>query len=268
MISDDFYVKYGDYSEDIFSDLYDYLPLYAERGDVEFYLNCANKYGGDLLELGCGTGRVAIPLAYLDLNIIGLDYSMPMLKKLKRKLQGEPDSISERIMLIRGDMTDFRFNRKFDLIIMPFRPFQHLISTDDQVNCLNRVREHLSPNGVFIFDMFNPTPAVLFTSTFGPITDVPRFEMADGRKLTRISRIKKAHWKEKWNEYEFIYIIEESDGKREEIIQQTSMRYFSPEEMELIVDMSGLKIKEFYGDFDSSPFEEESPEEIYILEAK
>ena len=46
------------------------------------------------------------------------------------------------------------------------------------------------------------------------------------------------------------------------------MRYFSPEEMELIVDMDGLKIKELYGDFESSPFEEDSPEEIYVLEAK
>ena len=268
MISDDFYVKYGDYSEDIFSDLYDYLPLYAERKDVEFYLNCANEYGGDLLELGCGTGRVTVPLAYLNLNVTGLDYSMPMLKKLNKKLLLEPDSISDRIMLIRGDMTGFSLKRKFDLIIMPFRPFQHLISTDDQVNCLNRVREHLSPDGVFIFDLFNPTPEVLLTSTFGPITDVPRFEMADGRKLTRISRLKKAHWKEKWNEYEFLYILEANDGKREEIIQHTSMRYFSPEEIELIVDMGGFKIKEFYGDFDSSPFEEDSPEEIYILQAK
>ena len=268
MISDNNYVKYGDYSEDIFSDLYDYLPLYAERKDVEFYLNCANEYGDDLLELGCGTGRVAIPLAYLNLNVTGLDYSMPMLKKLKRKLELEPDSISERIMLIRGDMTGFRLKRKFELIIMPFRPFQHLISTEDQINCLKCVREHLSPDGVFIFDVFNPTPEVLFTPTFGPITDVPRFAMADGRKLTRISRIKRAHWKEKWNEYEFIYILEDRKGKREEIIQQTSMRYFSPEEMELIVDMAGLKIKELYGDFESSPFEEDSPEEIYILEVK
>ena len=267
MISDDFYIKYGDYSEDIFSDLYDYLPLYSERRDVEFYLDCANKYGGNVFELGCGTGRVSIPLAFLNLNITCLDYSMPMLKRFKRKLLQEPKSISERIMLIRGDMTNFRLNINFDLIIMPFRPFQHLISTDDQVNCLNSVREHLNPGGLFIFDVFNPNPEVLITSTLEPITDVPRFEMADGRKLTRISRVLNSHWRDKWNEYEFLYIIEDRDGKKEEIIQQTSMRYFSPEEMELIIEMSKFKIKEFYGDFDLSPYGEDSPEEIYILEA-
>jgi len=268
MISDDYYVKYGDYSEDIFSDLYDYLPLYAERKDIEFYVDCANKYGGNVLELGCGTGRVSIPMAYSDMNITGLDYSMPMLRRLKRKLKLEPESVSERIMVIRGDMTDFCLKRKFDLILMPFRPFQHLISTDDQVNCLNSVREHLTSGGLFIFDVFNPRPEVLITSTFGPITDVPQFQMADGRKLTRVSRVINAHWADKWNEFEFLYSIEDADGKREEMIQRTSMRYFSPEEMQLILEMGGFKIKEFYGDFDSSPFEEESPEEIYILKVK
>jgi len=268
MISDDLYLKYGDYTEDILSDLYDYLPLYTERKDVEFYLDCANKYGGVVLELGCGTGRVSIPMAFLNLNIVCLDYSMPMLNRFKRKLQQEPESISERIMLLRGDMTNFRLKKKFDLIIMPFRPFQHLISSDDQLNCLISIREHLSHGGLFIFDVFNPNPEIMITSTLESITDVPQFEMADGRKLTRISRVLNAHWQDKWNEYEFLYIIEDSDGNKEEIIQQTSMRYFSPEEMDLIVDMGGFKIKEFYGDFDLSRYKEDSPEEIYILEAK
>ena len=72
----------------------------------------------------------------------------------------------------------------------------------------------------------------------------------------------------KWNEYEFLYDIEEWNGKIKKITQKTSMRYFSVEELELLLDMAGLKIIELYGDFDSSPYEQNSPEEIYIAGLK
>ena len=262
------YEKYGDYSDETFSELYDYLPIYSQRDDISFYVEWANRINRDVLELGCGTGRVSIPIVYTGVNVIALDYSMPMLKKLESKLEQEEWDISDRLFVIRGDMTNFRLNKKFSLIILPFRPFQHLISVDDQLNCLKSVRDHLTQDGYFIFDLFNPNPDRLLTPAFGSVVDVPRFEMADGRMLTRTSRVLTSHWKEKWNEYEFLYEIEELNGKIKKITQKTSMRYFSVEELELLLDMAGLKIIELYGDFDSSPYEQNSPEEIYIAGLK
>ena len=90
------YEKYGDYSNESFSDLYDYLPIYADRDDIYFYVEWANKINQDVLELGCGTGRVSIPIIYTGVKVIGLDYSMPMLKKLNSKLEQEGGDISKR----------------------------------------------------------------------------------------------------------------------------------------------------------------------------
>ena len=268
MIEQIMYEKYGDYSKESFSDLYDYLPIYSQRDDISFYVEWANKLDRDLLELGCGTGRVSIPIIYTGVNVIGLDYSMPMLKKFKFKLDQEKWDISERLSLIRGDMTNFRLNKKFSLIILPFRPFQHLIYVEDQLNCLACIRDHLTTDGYIVFDVFNPNPERLLSSAFGPVIDVPRFEMPDGRILTRTSRVLKSHWKDKWNEYEFLYEIENLNGKIKKIVQKTSMRYFHVEEIELLLDMAGLKIIELYGDFDSSPYDVNSPEEIYVAGLK
>jgi len=262
------YEKYGDYSEESLSDLYDYLPIYAKRDDINFYVEWANKINKDVLELGCGTGRVSIPIIYTGVNLIGFDYSMPMLKKLKSKLEQEGWDISERLSVIRGDMTNFRLNKKFSLIILPFRPFQHLLSVEDQLKCLRNIRDHLTQDGHIIFDVFNPDPDRMLSAAFGSVVDVPRFEMSDGRMLTRTSRVLKSNWKEKWNEYEFLYEIEELNGKIKKIVQKTSMRYFSVEEIELLLDMAGLKILKLYGDFDSSPYQPSSPEEIYVAGLK
>ena len=261
----DKYLSYGDYSNKLLSELYDFLPLYSQRTDVEFYVDWANRISGDILELGCGTGRVSIPVAYSGNSVTVLDYSMPMLQRFKKKLVAEPNSLADRIDIIRGDMSDFTISRSFDLFIIPFRPFQHLISTDDQINCLKSVRNHLNHDGVLIFDVFNPSPDRLLTPAFGPEVDVPKFELTDGRNLTRTSRVVRSHWKEKWNEYEFIYKLEDNFGNVEEIKQQTSMRYFFVEEMELILEMGGFKIDKIFGDFDSSEFYEDSPEQIYVV---
>ena len=262
------YEKYGDYSEESFTDFYDYLPIYSQRDDINFYVEWANRLDKDVLELGCGTGRVSIPIIYTGVNVIGLDYSMPMLKKFKSKLEQEEWDIAERLSIIRGDMTNFRLNKKFGLIILPFRPFQHLISVEDQLNCLKSVRDHLTTDGYFIFDVFNPNPERLLSPAFGPVIDIPRFEMSDGKMLTRTSRVLKSHWKDKWNEYEFLYEIEDLNGIIKKIVQKTTMRYFHVEEIELLLDMAGLKILELYGDFDSSPYEPNSPEEIYVAGIK
>ena len=259
------YLSYGDYSDELLSELYDFLPIYAERADIEFYVEWANRISGDILELGCGTGRVSIPVAYSGNSVIALDYSMPMLQRFKKKLTAEPNSLADRISIIRGDMTRFTISRSFDLVIIPFRPFQHLIAIDDQIKCLKSVRKHLKHNGVLIFDVFNPNPDRLLTPAFGPEVDVPKLEITDGRNLTRTSRVVRAHWKDKWNEYEFVYRLEDNSGTVEEITQQTSMRYFFVEEMELILEMGGFKIDQIFGDFDSSEFHEDSPEQIYIV---
>ncbi len=132
-------------------DLYDVRmtsELAPIRGDVAYYLKHARATGGPVLELACGTGRVSIPLAEAGFDVTGLDLSPHMLKIARSK--------SSAVSWVRGDMERFDLRRKFRLIVIPFRAFQHLMTPDAQRRCLARVRAHLARGGRFIVNLFDP----------------------------------------------------------------------------------------------------------------
>src|SRR6516164_6598298 len=148
--------------------------------DVPFYLDLAREIGGPVLEIGCGTGRVLLPIARAGVEIHGLDGSHAMLDVLKAKLQREPKEVRRRVTLHAGDMRYARLNREFALVIMPFRPLQHMHTMEDQLAALHTARVHL------VFDVFYPR----FDSLLSGIGE-ERFEMewpVDGKPGTVIRR--------------------------------------------------------------------------------
>ena len=113
------------YESAFVAEYYDATSVVRERPDLDFYLGCANRYGDPLLELGCGTGRVLLPLAEAGNRVCGLDLSPHMLARCREKLARAPAAVQQRVRLLPGDMTAFHLGEKFALIIIPFRPFQH-----------------------------------------------------------------------------------------------------------------------------------------------
>ena len=143
----------GGYTEFPFTaEFYDYVEPYLTRSDVPFFVEKATASGGEVLELGCGTGRVLIPIARAGVSITGLDLSISMLEVCRNKLRSEPDEIQQNANILQGDMRSFDLHRQFALVIIPFRPFQHLLRVEDQLACLHSVHHHLTPDGRFIFD--------------------------------------------------------------------------------------------------------------------
>src|SRR5512141_2383938 len=123
----------------------------SSSGDVDFYRSLARETGGPVLELGCGTGRVLLPIAREGIACVGLDPSEPMLEDFRRK--GPPDNLR----LVTGSMQYFDLGPdRFALIFSAFRAFQHLLTVEDQLACLAAVRRHLAPGGLFAFDVFAP----------------------------------------------------------------------------------------------------------------
>src|SRR5262245_24227477 len=139
------------------AEFYDYVVPYATRGDVEFFVEEARAANGPVLEIGCGTGRVLIPTARAGVSITGLDLSSSMLEQCRAKLATEPADVRARVELCQGDMTRFELGKKFALATLPFRPFQHLLTVDDQLACLTTIHRHLEPAGRVILDLFNPS---------------------------------------------------------------------------------------------------------------
>jgi len=174
-------------AEDLYAqsaEFYDAVDSYRARSDVPFFVGYAREANGPVLEIGCGTGRVLVPTAKAGCDITGLDFSEAMLDHCRRKLEREAQDVRRRVKLVQGDMRSFDLEQRFALITIPFRPFQHLLTVEDQLACLACVKRHLAPGGRFILDLFNPSMKALTEEArkegFG---HEPEVTMPDGRKM-------------------------------------------------------------------------------------
>ena len=122
-------------------------------GDARFYRELAHEVGGPVLELGCGTGRILLPIARDGIECVGLDSSREMLDVLDSK------SPPANVKTVLAEMERYDLGaQRFRLISCPFRGLSHLLEVDAQLAALACVRRHLAPGGVFAFDVFDPKP--------------------------------------------------------------------------------------------------------------
>ncbi len=251
----------------LFAEFYDHTPIYAARADVPFYVDCARHASGKTLELGCGTGRILIPTAAAGCNIVGLDASGFMLERCRTKLERQPTEVQRRARLAQGNMIDFNLNESFALITIPFRGFQHLLRTEEQLSCLSCVHRHLAPGGRLVFDAFQPNPRYLHDPEY--LEEREEFgetPLPDGRSFRRTWRIAAYRRAEQINEIEFIYYLTHADGTKERIVEPFPLRYFYRFELEHLLARAGLRLTNLYGDFDRTPLRDDSPEMIFVAE--
>lgn len=249
------------------ADYYDATPLYANRADIGFYLACAAEAKGKILELGCGTGRVLIPIAAAGHAIVGLDLSPDMLARCRKKLRAQPPDVQARVRVVEGTMTAFALGEIFSLVTVPFRGFQHLLTVGDQLACLECVRRHLAPGGRLIFDVFHPNPAMLHDPAFTEEREEsPEIELPDGRRFRRASRIAAFRRAEQINEVEIITYVRHPDGRQERLVGAFPIRYFFRYELEHLLARGGFRLRALYGNFTRSPLSDDSPEMIVLAE--
>lgn len=249
------------------ADYYDYLPVVAGRRDVDFYVTAARDCGDPVLELGCGTGRITIALAQAGYRVTGLDLSERMLGRCSEKRAALCTAARERIHLVPADMTRFDLGERFRLIIIPFRPFQHLLETEQQLACLECVRLHLVSGGKLIVDFFQTDPRRMHDPAFQWESDaVPEFALPDGRRVKMRDRIAAFHRGEQRNDVEMIYSVTHPDGRRERLVFAFTVRYFFRYEVEHLLARCGFRVAALYGEFDRSALTDNSPEMIFVAE--
>ena len=122
--------------------------------DVPFYVAEARKAAGPVVELGVGTGRIAIPIAHEVIHVIGIDSSRAMLDACRER--AEDAGVSDRIELRLGDLRDPPIDDPVSLVICPFRAYLHLADDGERVEALEAAREALVPGGRLVFDVFAP----------------------------------------------------------------------------------------------------------------
>ncbi|MGI6207331.1 MAG: class I SAM-dependent methyltransferase [Anaerolineae bacterium] len=248
------------------AEIYDHFPSYRDRGDVEFFVEEALEADGPVLEVGCGTGRVLLPTARAGKEITGLDSSPSMLAILRRKLAEEPEDVQRRVSLLEGDMRYFRLERRFGLVTIPFRPFQHLITTDDQIACLLTIRDHLLPGGKLVLDLFNPSIPLLAappSREAQPVGDW--FDLPDGRRVRRFDRIVSRDYFTQVQDIELIYYVQEPDGREERFVHSFPMRYLFRYEAEHLLERCGFRVEALYSDYDRSPYGAQYPGDLIFV---
>ena len=249
------------------SEFYDAMYNHLARRDIEFFVDYTKKADGKTLELGCGTGRVLIPTATADCEITGLDFSQYMLQKCREKVAELPRKVQKKIHLVQGDMTKFNTGEKYALVTIPFRPFQHLVTVEEQKACLDCIHRHLLEKGKLVFDVFHTyLPRLIDTRYFMEMAVGESLTLPDGRVVKRTERTAAFHHAEQYNDIELIFYVNYPDGRKERLVHAFPMRYFYRYEIEHLLSLCGFKILEFYGNFDKSDFTDESPEMIFVAE--
>ncbi len=235
-------------------------------GDVDFYLALArdaHAAGQPVLELACGTGRVAIPIAQEGIRVVGLDASPAMLDIARRKAGG-----LDGVRWVEGDMSSFELPERFGLAFIAYRSFQHLLTTVEQLSCLRCVREHLAPGGRFALNVFNPN-----------IVAIARWLTANRGGVQRMDDYRHPetdHTVLRWESNAFRPSAQEIDSSRlhEELSDQGAvlsrsyrsftLRYLHRYEAEHLLARAGFEVEALYGDFFGAPFGDTSPEMVWV----
>ena len=222
---------------------YDVNPTIPD--DITFYQARLPSSVATLLELGCGTGRVLLPLAAVCGFIHGIDRSQAMLARCLQKLQAAAiPPTKARVEL--GDITDFALGRAFDLIIAPYRVFQ-LLETEVQIDGLFRcVRSHLAPRGTCILNVFHPTGGFAgVQQAWESATERSRWEVTiDGVRLQCEERWLRLDPERHILYVELVYRRDVGGAWVKDAVLQIPRQCYTPDEFEQVIREHGFRIIE------------------------
>jgi tRNA A58 N-methylase Trm61 len=200
--------------------------------DVDFYVSLAVESGGPVVELGVGTGRIAIPTALAGVQLIGVDASQGMLDVAHE--QAEVHGVSKLVDLRLGDLRTPPVKGRFPLVTSPFRAMLHMETDRDRTAALRAARKLVAADGMFVFDVFEPSS-----------DDI---EETDGKWLEREPGIwERADWRE--DERTLVLRLRSADAETE-----MSLAWLPVDEWRALIEAAGFAVDAHYGWFDKQPY--------------
>jgi len=225
--------------------------------DVEKYQQLAEQCGNSILELCCGTGRVAIPLAQAGNSVTAVDFSTELLKQFKLKLKGLENDVSRRMQLIDQDVTQLSLEKKdFDLAICAFNSLLCIADFEQQQQTLLKVAEHIRKNGVLALDLMNPLILNLDGDSF-PKPFFTRKNPHTGNEYTRFAAMGKMQADQKQKLYGWYDEIE-SDGTVKRQLYEMYWRPVFRYEIKLMLEKAGFILDKIYGGHQDEPYTDSS----------
>lgn len=257
-------------------DLYNY-DYRNRRKDIQYYTNTlkelSTNYENDVLELGCGTGRIFLPILKQGFKITGIDRSATMLSTLKKRLNQLAHKQQINASLIQANFLKIPLSRKkkFQFIICPFNTFMHLYSRIDSEVFLSQIKSLLIPNGYFLFDVLNPNLEWLCRDPNKRWSKTKFYHPRSKDLLVYTTN----HFYNTDSQLLFINIFYK---KEREKLEHTSLsqekrvrlvhRQFFPAELESLLFYNGFILDQRYGDFSKTEFSSNSEQQVIIAKIK
>jgi SAM-dependent methyltransferase len=232
--------------------------------DIEFVADLAQEATGPVLELGCGTARLLLPLARLGHEAIGVDASEAMLAIARAKLADEGAAVRTRVSLHQGDISQVDLDGRFGLVVIAYNTLMHLAPVA-LASCLANVRRRLAPGAALFIDVDNPAAVhdpgqdgllllerTVYDEERGEIVVLSVSSVGDGEQQTR----------------ETIWLVDVSPaggGPLKRIVATSTLHYYFAHQLGRQLETAGFALLGQYGDYDKQPYDADESERLLLL---
>jgi SAM-dependent methyltransferase len=213
--------------------------------DLDLYSELSAEYGGPILEVACGSGRVMLHLAQEGYEVHGIDIEPAMLELARAKAERRPD-LRERLHFYEGDVLSFDTEKRFRLALVPYNGLMHFHEQEDQLELLRRLRRWLMADGLLALDLPNPADAFAAQDTDAMLLEKTFLEPETGHLVMQYS-VSSLDGTEQLLRVTWIYDEVTGDGTVKRTFAPVIFRYFFYAELRLLLELAGFTVEAVYG---------------------
>jgi len=234
-----------------------YYDLFGSKNDIAFYRELAIQHGRKALELGVGTGRVAIELARANVIVWGIDNSKYMLHIARQKLKAENLNVRRRVKLIRADMRGFRLKETFPLVYIASSTFEHCVTEENQIKCLTSAYNTLENGGILAFDVSQTERRATSSwwidrKDLGKEEEVVRTIFSRTNPQTNVVSVN------------LFFDVYRKGLLKERFYEYGEAKLSSRDNVERLLKDVGFTVQKVYGNFDKTPYSKQSQRIIFV----
>ena len=233
---------------DKFARLYDWEHD-SYRVDVDVYLGFARRFGGPVLELMCGTGRLLAPLATAGFDVTGVDSSSAMLERARQRLTARRLNAE----LVQQPIESLLLELRYRMVFIALDSFALLRTRDEQLHALRAAKEHATHDGRLIIDVSNGNLRGSSEPSEELLHDLTLPDPETGLPITKFV-LRRPRPAEQLDDLTFFYDEQDENGYLRRSMVEIRLRWFTRFELELLLQTAGWQVDEVYGNYDLEPF--------------